>query len=229
MFNENIKPFLAHKYLLRRWFELVSIADPLVGKALKNRLDNQHLNLDLVSPGLISEVRRDAKDGRVIIENTRTVTKGIINRRSYGLPSRLIFRAPHIQVTLYAPYVSQHGKLRAGKITVEMFGGKLPHEAGESITATMHFDSVAETYQARKPKLSVTKTVDALFTEDVASMLRLQPLIEAFTNKPALCEMSKYLFELVKKNYATNDEWSKDLKRLALLTNNPVPEGNQSR
>ena len=227
MSPENIKPLLAHSYLMRRWFELVSMADPLVGQSLKSRLNNQHLNLELVSPGLIAEVRRDAKEGRVIIEDARTVTKGIIKRRSYQLPARLIFRAPHVQITLYAPYVSQHGKLQAGKLTIEMFAGKLPHEAGESITATLNFRSVVETYEALRPVLSVTNTVDALETGDVAAMLRLQPLIQAFAEKEGLRLLSKHVFELVRKNYATNDQWSADLKRLAVLTNQTVPDANK--
>lgn len=227
MFKENITPFMTHKYLLRRWFELVGMADPLVGQALKNRLDNQHLNLELVSPGLISEVRRDAKEGRVIIEDERTVTKGIIMRRSRKLPARLVFRAPNVQITLYAPYVNQHGKLRAGKLTIEMFAGKLPHEAGEAIVATLHFRSVAETYEALKPKLSVTNTVDALDTEDVAAMMQRQSLIQALSDKEGMRLLSKHVFELVRKNYATNDQWSADLKRLAVLTNETVPDANK--
>ena len=229
MQRDNLTPFYAHDYLLRRWFDLVSIADPIVGQTLKSRLSNQYLNMSLTCPGLVAEVRRDIspKGGRVIVEDERTVTKGIINRRSIKLPARLVYRAAHVQITLYAPSVTPHGKLRAGTLKVEVFAGKLPHEKGEAITATFHYKSVVETYEAQRPRLSVTKTVDALETEDLNQLIRLQPLIEVLKDNEPARLLLNHVFEKVSQPYAKNDQWSADLKRLAILTNKEIAEANQ--
>ena len=226
--TENLKPFFKHSDLLRRWFDLICIVSPRTKQILQARLSNVNLNLELTGDGLIKEIRRNGTGANVLVENTQTRAKGrFFRREEYTLPARLVYRAPHCQIILYAPHKTEQGCTLAGRITVEVYAGTLPHEKTEGLQMTCTYEEVLGKHIARKPQLSVTPTVDAIGTEDVESMLALKDLLDALYAEEGLRLMAKHIFETVLAGYAENDEWSADLKRLATITNQPLPEAQK--
>jgi len=219
--HENLQPFFLHETLLRRWFDLLCISCPQINLNIRPRLSNQHLSMQLTALGLIKEIRRNGPNVAILIEEEKTRNKGT-------LPARLVYRAHHCQIILYAPHVTRHGRPIAGRLTAEIYGGKLPHEktAGIQLTQTFEVRSTAGVSR-RRPQLRVTNTLDALENKDLPKLLKLQPLVEALAAKEGLRLLVKHIFEVARNGYAKNDQWSADLQRLAILANEPVPANNK--
>lgn len=225
---ENLKPFFVHEALLRRWFDLLCISCPQINLNIRPRLSNQSLSMQFTALGLIKEIRRNGLGANVLIEEAKARSKGILNRRTYTLPTRLVYRAPYCQIILYAPHTTRHGRTLAGRITVEIYGGKLPHEKAAGLQLTQTFEALNPVgFKRDRPKLSVTNTIDALETKDLPKLLKLQPLVEAIAQKEGLRLLTKHMFEVARNGYAKNDQWSADLQRLAILANETVPENNK--